>query len=381
MKEFKLNAAATKKDIIAQYDQLLGAHQQKAKELSEAVKRQSQLEKQLQEQAVHHSESATVDSVIENIGRMRGQINTTLNELTDQMTSQAEKLESYNRAILAQERRIKELHDIDVVADTFAKLVDAYGERKSTGEAEFQGMMQDMEATYTAREQELQQSLDAKKDAVETTIAEQREKWQSDKKVQREEWEREIEDAELSRGREEAEYLYQRDRARKVEEDEYQEKRNALVKEMSLLKEETVKKLGDRESALLQREKSMDELEKAVAEFPAKLEQEVNRARKEAIESANEKARHQGQLASVEREWEKKNLEQRIAHLEEVIGSQSQKIDGLNGDLAKAQSQVNEVAKKAIEGASLNRAFQSVNEIALEQARKSDKVSIDKMRS
>ena len=37
--------------------------------------------------------------------------------------------------------------------------------------------------------------------------------------------------------------------------------------------------------------------------------------------------------------------------------------------------------KKAIEGASLNRAFQSVNEIALEQARKSDKVSNDKMRS
>ena len=74
-------------------------------------------------------------------------------------------------------------------------------------------------------------------------------------------------------------------------------------------------------------------------------------------------------LLDVERDWEKKMLEQSNEHLNEVIASQDKKISSLSAELVKAQAQVNEVAKKAIEGASLHKAFQSVNQIALEQAR------------
>ena len=58
------------------------------------------------------------------------------------------------------------------------------------------------------------------------------------------------------------------------------------------------------------------------------------------------------------------------ASLESAIAERGLKIEKLSREVAAAYDQVNDVAKKAIEGASLNRAFQSVNEIALEQARK-----------
>jgi len=54
------------------------------------------------------------------------------------------------------------------------------------------------------------------------------------------------------------------------------------------------------------------------------------------------------------------------------IESQDQKTEQLRLELEAARKQVNQVATKAIEGASVSKAFHSVNEIALEQARRPD---------
>jgi len=74
----------------------------------------------------------------------------------------------------------------------------------------------------------------------------------------------------------------------------------------------------------------------------------------------------------LERSWEKKVYEERIKHLESTIAGHEAKIAELKSDLGSAVSRVQQIADKAVEGASLNRAFQSVNQIALEQARRPD---------
>jgi len=53
------------------------------------------------------------------------------------------------------------------------------------------------------------------------------------------------------------------------------------------------------------------------------------------------------------------------------------KVEQLRTELEAARQQVNQVATKAIEGASISKAFHSVNEIALQQARRPDHKSAE----
>jgi uncharacterized coiled-coil protein SlyX len=76
------------------------------------------------------------------------------------------------------------------------------------------------------------------------------------------------------------------------------------------------------------------------------------------------------QMAATEREWECKVYQQKIEFLENTIASQEKKILELKTEVNSAMKQVHQIAEKAIEGASQTKAFTSVKEIAMEQAKK-----------
>ncbi len=59
----------------------------------------------------------------------------------------------------------------------------------------------------------------------------------------------------------------------------------------------------------------------------------------------------------------------RIETLQEKIAAQTQEIEKLKSQATAANEMVKEIATSAIEGASGTRALQSINEIALEQAK------------
>lgn len=121
------------------------------------------------------------------------------------------------------------------------------------------------------------------------------------------------------------------------------------------------------------RETELVTLKKEVDAFPRTLEQAVTRAREEALAVLRRDLEHMAALTAMEREWERKMLEQRIAHMQAAHAELDKTNNGLRDELALAQKQVQEIAGRAIEGASQARAFQSVNQIALEQARRDPK--------
>jgi len=75
-------------------------------------------------------------------------------------------------------------------------------------------------------------------------------------------------------------------------------------------------------------------------------------------------------LLHTEREWERKMYEQKIKFLEDTIAAQEKKIRELKEELSAALTQVRELAEKVVEGVSGAKAFATVREIALEQARR-----------
>ncbi len=355
----EVSHSMTKKEIIEKHAELLDAFKKKVKEAEEAKKLASEAEKHSKSTAVKLSKEATVASVVENVGGLRIQIGKTLNDLTEKMNEQAEKLVSLNTAIETQEKRLAELHDIEAASDSLSKIVEAYEERKTVMEDEYSKKMKELEEEYHEKLKKQEAESGAKLEALNNEIETTRSKWKEEKDIKLKE-----------REREEAEYKYDRDRSRKIEEDEYQEKRAALDKELKELKETREKELDEREKEIGKRETELKDLRKEVDGFAVKLEKAVQEAEEKTAAKFKSELDQKLESKKIEHEWEIKVFEERIKHLEATIASQNEKIAELKKDLNTAHTQVENIANRAVEGASLNKAFQSVNEIALEQARK-----------
>jgi len=373
--EFKISSQMTKKQIIDEYTRLLEAYRQKVEEAKEAEKWRSEAEKYKEATALKTAKTATVEGVIESVTGLKTQLGKTLTDLTDKLAFQAERLEEVNSAVTLQEKRLKELYDIEAASDTLARLVQAYQEQKDEAEAEFKSRMAELEHNYQERFQELEEKYSRMKDELEDEIRRKRAAWDEEKKN----FERELaEEKRLLRQeweREQAEYIYERDRARKIEEDEYQARRNALEKKLKQREEEALRDLDKREAALAAQEAELKDLREQVKRFPATLQKETEKVKKEVTAAFKQEMEQERRLAATEREWERKVYEQKIKFLEDIVASQEQKIQDLKQEIAQAMKQVHQIAEKAIEGASQARAFSSVKEIALEQARKPESLA------
>lgn len=362
--EAKVSQTMKKKEIIEEYDRLLDEFKRETAARKEAESRLSELEKRKNGEALDAGLQTTVDSALEGTNRLRTLIGTTLNDLGNKLTQQAEKLEQLTRAARLQESRLKDLHDIEYAADTMAKLADAYAQEREQLEKEYASRSASLEEDYVQRSEELKRSYTERKDQLEQEIEDTRAQWKT-----------EVDDTKKAREREQVEYEYNRDRSRRLEEDEYAEKRATTERELRLLREEAEKDIAARVEEIARKEEEFARMTSEIEEFPERLEAAVQNARAEAVAQLKKEMEHKAALVDVEREWEKKALEQTIANLREVNGSLEKKIVSLSKDLSDARKQLNVIAEKAVEGTSISRAFESVNQITHSQARTLEKPS------
>ncbi|MDP8238679.1 MAG: hypothetical protein P9X24_06290 [Candidatus Hatepunaea meridiana] len=357
--QFDVSQSMTKKEIIDKHTKLLDAFKRKVKEAEQAQKLASEAEKHQRTTAVKLAQEATVVGVVENVGKLRIQIGEVLNDLTDKMNKQADTLISLNAAIEIQEQRLSELHDIEAASDSLSKIVQTYEERKVSMENEYSQRKAELETEYQNKAKTLKQDNEEKINTL-----------KKETEITRLEWKEEKEKTTKERKREEAEYIYERNRKRKIEEDEFEAKRITLEKELKELKETREKELTEREKTISLHESELEELRKQIDELPDQLENIKVSTEKEISGYLQKEMDQKLQSAKSDHSWEKKVFDERIKHLEETISTQKEKIEELKKDLGLAHNQVEKIANKAVDGASLNKAFQSVNQIALEQARK-----------
>jgi CRP-like cAMP-binding protein len=124
-----------------------------------------------------------------------------------------------------------------------------------------------------------------------------------------------------------------------------------------------------REEALKARETEYERVRKEAEEFPARLRAATEQAAGEAARAAE--ARLEQQLASLKKdaEIEKRLAEMQAQTLEGIISRQREQIEALQKQVDLAKQQVQDIAVKAIEGASGSKALSHVNQIAIEQAK------------
>jgi colicin import membrane protein len=278
----------------------------------------------------------SVDAVVGEISNLGLTVSKSLAALSDQLAQEVNRLATVWEAVTLEQKELERLHKIDVAATALDQLVQDYSRQKEQLEAEIT-----TQRTAWAEEQR-QTERDAKEQ--EEILKKQRQ--------------RETED-----------YEYRKVLERKKAQDKYEEEVK-LQERANKEKQETLEKSWrERESALKASEEELKTLRKEAAEFPARLQRESEKAAGEAARATEQKFEQRMLLLGKDSEGEKRLSDLRIKALEESLARQSAQMAALEKQLEEAKRQVQEIAVKAIEGASGARALSHINEIAMEQAK------------
>jgi len=281
-------------------------------------------------------ESVTVEGIVKSIGDLGLEVSRTLSGLSSQLLSQTELLKSLNEAVELEKTDLARLHKIDIAATSIDFLVQDYSQKKK----------------------DLQEE-----------ISFARSQWEEEQKRKEKELKDFEENLKKNRTREQEQYAYETALERKKDADQYLEKTTSQERKNKEKQEALEKSWAAREQALNAQEEELADLRKEVAEFGKRLEQETTKAVKEALHSAEVKFKQEILVLQKDREAEKGLAALKVSSLEDTATRQFTQIESLQERLELAKQQVQDIAIKAIEGASGARALSHVNQIAMEQAK------------
>jgi hypothetical protein len=293
--------------------------------------------RRLRETEVRQSvEGLTVEAVVQKTSGLGLEISKALADVSAKLVEEVERLASVRETVAIEQKELERLHKIDVAATALDQLVQDYDRQKQQLEAE-------IAAQRAAWQEELQ-----------TTERERKEQEESLKKQRQ----REIE-----------EYEYKKALERKKAQDKYDEEIRLQEKQNKEKQETLDKSWKQREAALKEQEQELARLRSEAEGFPARIQKEVEQAVAQANRAAQAKYDQQLVLLKKDAESDKRLAEMQIKALEEQLARQTAQIVALERQLEEAKRQVQDIAVKAIEGASGAKALAHINQIAMEQAK------------
>ncbi|MDZ8034631.1 hypothetical protein [Nostoc sp. DedSLP04] len=343
----------TKVEILQAYEELakekavLKSELDKVgKESKSETKEQPKLE---QKTAMNQLSSVQqkMNNTIESLAKIQLGFGSAANELSEQLTTKASNLEEIRRTLEEEIQQLTQLHNLEISDDILDTLIQAYEDNTKAYQEE-----------YSERSEVLFQE-----------ILEQRNTWGKEQEEQQRAIKERNENLNKTRQRDAAEYKYNLELQRQLQNDEYEQQQKALYKQLEELLQETEKQWAEREKAISEREKQFEELKAKVEAFPKDKEVAIKKATEEGKGIAHYQAKVKSDLYSKEVEGQKRFYEQRLQSLEQTITNQETRIQNLSKQLESALKQVQDLAVKAIEGTSNVNSYQAIKEIALEQAK------------
>jgi len=356
----------TKADILKEYAQLFDEQKKLLSQLEQLKKDKESLEKKvpkemeiskpekkeieekMKEKEIATPKIATMDQIVEGLQSIRSGFGKAVNETSAQLVTEASTLAALQDRIADETNQLKLLYDLEVTNEILDQLIQEYTEKS------------------TAFEQEAQQ----KQQAFEFEMLEKNKTWQKEQEEHDRTVKEQNEIAELNFKREEIEYRYNLEQQRKLDNEEFELKLNKLQRELDSFEANKKKEWHEREKIIAEQENEFEALKQRVEKFPKELEAAIKDAKTKASQIVQREAQIKTDLRAKEVEGEKRVYEAKIKSLEEILKNQVQQIQALAAKLDTTLKQSQALAMKAIEGASNVSSFESVKEIAMEQAKK-----------
>lgn len=360
----KLNDKNTKAEILEAYKQLeneKAALDSQLKQLNNS-KAASVPEKQtavVEKLVVEVNKPMTL---VQNQQKMQGTIDNLIllqfgfggavSELSEKLTTEASKLGELQRTVGDEIQQLQELHSLeDVAEDTLDNLIQQYEESAKT---------------FT-------EEIGQQRETVEQELLELRKAWEKEQEVQKLAVEERNDNQHKSRHRDEELYDYDLELQRNLDIEEYEQRQQMLYKEIEEFKQEQEKQWAQREKAIAEREKLSAEVKAKVEAFPKELEANIKNGKDNGRNIGTYQAKIKSDLLMKDMEGQKQNYDLQIQGMLQTIQNQESRIANLSKQLDSALKQVQDLAVKAIEGASNLNSFQAVKEIAIEQAKTQQK--------
>ena len=281
-------------------------------------------------------EGVSVDGVVEQISKLGLDISRALNGVSEKLVEEVNRLATLRAAVGLERQELERLHKIDVAATALDQMVQEYEKQK---------------------------------EQLEEEIATQRSVWEENGQVSERERKEQEEALKKQRQRDIDEYEYKKNLERKRAQDKYDEDIRLQEKKNKERQETLDKSWSEREAALREQEEELKRLRKEALDFPARLQKEMDQAAAQAGKNATQQAEQQALLLKKEAEGDKRIAELQIKGLEDLVARQNGQIAELHKQMDEAKRQVQEIAVRAIEGASGAKTLTHVNEIAMEQAK------------
>ncbi len=360
------SARSTKEEILNEFDQLLDENKKLLTQFEQLKKEKDSLEKRVppkveaapppkkRDAEVSNDKEAaakkivTMDHIMEGLQSIRADFGRAVNELSAHLVAEASALAELQDRVTDETEQLKLLYELEVTNETLAQLLQDYSEKANSFE---QGAQQKQEAF----EQEM-----IEKDAA----------WQKEQEEHNRTVKERNESTELNFKREEAEYRYNLDQQRKLDIEDFELKLKKLKQELEIGEANKKKEWAEREKVIADQETEFDELKERVEKFPKELETAIKEAKTKASQAVQREAQIKADLRAKEVDGEKRIYETKIKSLEEIVKNQVQQLQALSAKLDGILKQSQALAMKAIEGASQVSSFESMKEIAMEQAKK-----------
>ncbi|NEP76405.1 MAG: hypothetical protein F6K29_33645 [Okeania sp. SIO2G5] len=297
------------------------------------------------------NEPQSVGDILQVLTQLQDNFGGAVSNLSEKLTQEAVTLENVQTSVSKQEDQLTNLYDLDVENTDVDQLIQDYQDSEKTFDEEFDTRQGELDEELTSAQEE----WDKEQETYQRSIKER------------------DENTAKTRQREAEEYLYDLQLDRKLSTETYEQDRKQIYQELEDIQELQNKEWDEREEAIATREKEFSELETKAESLEAELEAAIKKAKEEGKGIANHQAKVKADLREKEVFGLKRSYELRLDFLEDTIQDQDDRIDNLSKQLDAALKQVQDLAVKAIEGAAESSSFEALREIALEQARTTNK--------
>jgi hypothetical protein len=324
----EVSIKSKKSDILDAYENLL-KQVRKEKQVNPQEEKEKQQNKSLIETVSKH----TPKNMIGSIAELKILIGNNLDLLEQKLLEEYRKLNDLQESIKIESKNIEELYGIKKNSDSLATLILAQKNLKDEFELEIKN----------------------KKEEFDEEMEETKKSWRKKKEEMEKEYKELQQINETRKRREEEEYNYNLQLARKKDQDTYEERMGNLEKDLLDKKIKFEKESSEREKLLSEKEKEFEDLQQQVTMFPDKINEVIGKTEEKTRNEMEKKFNYDINLASREQEGEMKLKQQIIESLKNRINEQDKLIDELTKKASVANSQVQSIALKAVEGASLIR--------------------------
>ena len=308
----------TKNEILEAYNSILEELQKN--QTSDPIKTKQTME---QKSIVESASQISSESVVSDLAHLKISLTKLIDNLSEKLTAEVEKFKTIQKAIQFEQNHLHELYEIKETTQTLAALLIAQKEHTEDFDNEMQ----------------------QKRELFEQAMQKEKSSWQLAREQLISEYETEKNSLAKQRVREKEEYGYQMELARRKEEDEYQERKTRLEKELAKKCED----LEKREMLLKEKEQEFEQLKLKVENFSHENAESIEKAKEALRKELQQQYDFSLKLKESDISGTYKLYDQKIKSLEEKIIEQDAIIKSLTKKADESADQVQFIACKALD--------------------------------